>query len=162
MNSNLTAAYSHPHVGVFCFVLFLILVIIFFFLGPHPRQMEVPRLGVESDLQPPAYTTATATEDPSCICNLHHGSRQRWILNPSSGARDPTESSWILVRFPTTEPQWELPNMWLVCSLAPRPARYKPVIISTSGHWVSYPAPPLPSPVDSRHTDWMKLILSTI
>ena len=27
--------------------------------------MEVGRLGVESELQPPAYTTATATPDPS-------------------------------------------------------------------------------------------------
>ena len=28
------------------------------FLGPLPRHMEVPRLGVQSELQPPAYTTA--------------------------------------------------------------------------------------------------------
>ena len=27
--------------------------------------MEVPRLGVESELQPPAYTTAIAAQDPS-------------------------------------------------------------------------------------------------
>ena len=33
----------------------------FFFLGPHPLHMEAPRLGVESELQLPAYTTATAT-----------------------------------------------------------------------------------------------------
>ena len=26
--------------------------------------------------------------DPSCICNLHHSSRQHWILNPLSDARD--------------------------------------------------------------------------
>ena len=32
----------------------------FVFLGPHPRHMEVPRLGVESELQLPAYATATA------------------------------------------------------------------------------------------------------
>ena len=29
--------------------------------------MEAPRLGVKSDLQLPAYTTATATWDPSSI-----------------------------------------------------------------------------------------------
>ena len=29
-------------------------VIFFFFLGPHPRYMEVPRLGVESGVQLPA------------------------------------------------------------------------------------------------------------
>ena len=30
--------------------------------------MEVPRLGVESELQLPACTTATATPDPSPVC----------------------------------------------------------------------------------------------
>ena len=30
--------------------------------------MEVPRLGVESELWLPAYTRATATPDPSLIC----------------------------------------------------------------------------------------------
>ena len=38
--------------------------------------MEIPRLGVESELQLPAYTTATATGDPSRVCDLHHSSRQ--------------------------------------------------------------------------------------
>ena len=37
----------------------------FCFLGPHLWHMEVPRLGVESELQLPAYATATATGDPS-------------------------------------------------------------------------------------------------
>ena len=31
--------------------------------------MEVPRLGVELELQLPAYTTATATWDPSRTCD---------------------------------------------------------------------------------------------
>ena len=42
-----------------------------FFLGPHPRHMEVPRLGVQSELQLPAYTTATATQDPSQVFDLY-------------------------------------------------------------------------------------------
>ena len=58
------------------------------FLGPLPRHMEVPRLVVESELQPPAYARATATQDPSNVCNLHHSSQQRWILNPLNEARD--------------------------------------------------------------------------
>ena len=33
-------------------------------LGPHLLHMEVPRLRVASELQLPAYTTATATPDP--------------------------------------------------------------------------------------------------
>ena len=44
----------------------------FFFLGPHLWHMKVPRLGLESQLQLPAYTTATATQDLSRVCNLHH------------------------------------------------------------------------------------------
>ena len=36
----------------------------FVFLGLHLRPVEVPRLGVQLDLQLPAYTTATATPDP--------------------------------------------------------------------------------------------------
>ena len=47
----------------------------FVFLGPHPWHMEVPRLGVETELQLPAYATATATLDLSLICDLHHSSR---------------------------------------------------------------------------------------
>ena len=50
--------------------------------------MLVPRLGVESELQLPAYTTATG--DPSRVCDLHHSSRQPRILNPLSEARDGT------------------------------------------------------------------------
>ena len=62
----------------------------FCFLGPHSRQVEVPRLGVQSELQLPA--TATATPDPSCICDLHHSSWQPWILNPLSKVRDWTRN----------------------------------------------------------------------
>ena len=42
----------------------------FYFLGPHLWHMDVPRLGVESELHLQAYTTATATSDPSHVFNL--------------------------------------------------------------------------------------------
>ena len=62
------------------------------FLGPHPRHMEVPGLRVELELQLLLYTTATApattTWDPSHVCDLHHSSRQRWIPDPLSEAKD--------------------------------------------------------------------------
>ena len=51
--------------------------------------MEVPRLGVQSELQSLAYT-ATATRDPSCVFDLHHSSWQCRILNPLNEARDQT------------------------------------------------------------------------
>ena len=63
--------------------------------------MEVPRLGVESELQLPTYTTATATAtatlDPSHLCDLLHSSQQR--LNPLSEARIESASSQILAGF---------------------------------------------------------------
>ena len=52
--------------------------------------MEVPRLGVESELQLLVYATATATQDLSRVCDLHHSSRQLGILNPLGEARDQT------------------------------------------------------------------------
>ena len=79
------------------------------FLGPYSRQMEVPRLGVESVLQLPAYATATATPDPSHTCDLHHSSWQRWILNLLSEARDRTYILMDPNGVFTTEPPWELP-----------------------------------------------------
>ena len=60
------------------------------FLGPHLQHMEVPRLGVQSELQLPAYATVTATQDLSRVCDLHHSSQQHRVLNPLSKARDPT------------------------------------------------------------------------
>ena len=45
-------------------------------LSLHPQHMDVLRLGVESELQLPAYTTATATQDASQVCSLHRSSRQ--------------------------------------------------------------------------------------
>ena len=70
--------------------------------------MEVPRAGVELELQLLAYTTAIATLDPSCICNLHYSSRQLRILNPLSEPKDWTPVLIELVGFLTTEPQWNL------------------------------------------------------
>ena len=77
---------------LFIFLGFGWLFVCFCFLGPHLRHMEVPRLGVKSELQLLAYTIATATEDPSHICNLHHSSWQCQILNPVSEARDRTHN----------------------------------------------------------------------
>ena len=50
--------------------------------------MEAPRLGVQPELQLPAYTTAT--QDPSHVCKLCHSLWQHQILNRLSEARDQT------------------------------------------------------------------------
>ena len=70
--------------------------------------MEIPRLGIESELQLPAYVTATAMQDLSHVCDLHHGSQQRRILNPLSEARNRTRNPWYLVEFVSTAPRQEL------------------------------------------------------
>ena len=51
-------------------------------------HMEVPKLEVKLELQLLAYATAIATQDPNCVCDLHHSSWQCWILNPLIEARD--------------------------------------------------------------------------
>ena len=83
----------------------------FFFLGTHLWHMEVPTLGVESEL--PAYTTA-------------HGNAGSLTYRARPGIEP--ASSWFLVRFISTEPQWELQHLWCVHGQSPR----DPVI----GFWV--------------------------
>ena len=61
-----------------------------------------PRLGIELD-----YATATATQDLSCVCDLHHSSRQCRILNPLGKVRDRTfvllDTSRVRYCWATTE-----------------------------------------------------------
>ena len=67
-----------------------ILFFIICFLWSHLWHIEVPRLGVESELQLPAYTTATAMPDPSLDCDLPCSSQQHQIPDLLSKARDQT------------------------------------------------------------------------
>ena len=75
--------YIHIHINTHTHTFFFF----FYFSGQHLWHMEVPRLGSNQ-----SYTTATATatQNPSHICNLHCSSRQCQILNPLSEARDRT------------------------------------------------------------------------
>ena len=72
-------------------------LLLFVFLGLYLWHMEVPRLGVESELQLQAYTTVTVTLDPSSIYDLQCSSSQCLILNPLSEAGIEPTSSWLLV-----------------------------------------------------------------
>ena len=54
--------------------------------------MAVPGLGVEWEVQLPAYTTATEAQDLGYICNLCYSLQQLWIFNPLSEARD-----WVCI-----------------------------------------------------------------
>ena len=77
-------------VSVFCFV----------FLGPHPWHMDIPRLGVESELQLLAYATARAMADLSHICNPHHCLQPCWIFLSTEQGQGlnlhPVYTGWIL------------------------------------------------------------------
>ena len=59
--------------------------VFFFLIRSHPQHMEVPRLGVESELHLPVYTTATATQNRSPTRDLRHS-----LQHPLSEARDRT------------------------------------------------------------------------
>ena len=89
-------------------VLILFLFFCFVSLGLHPQHMEVPRLGVEMELE--LLACSTAMPDPSFICSLHHSSWQRQILNPLSKARDKTHVLMDTNRVHIAEPQGELSN----------------------------------------------------
>ena len=65
-----------------------LLGIFFFFKGFACGIWRFPKLGVDSELQLLAYTTATAMPDLSRVCNLYCSSQQCRILNPLSEARD--------------------------------------------------------------------------
>ena len=69
--------------------------------------MEVPGLGVDMELQLPAYATATVTPDLSHICDLDHSLQQCQILIPLSESRDQTHIL-TMSGSEATESQWEL------------------------------------------------------
>ena len=96
--SNLKC-HSHPPLTSWSHVLGCKVILFYFLnfylfiyciLGPYPGHMEVPGLGVQLELQPPAYTTATTTQDPSRVFDLQHSSQQHKSLNPLSETRDRT------------------------------------------------------------------------
>ena len=66
---------------------------LFFFMATHLWHMEVPRPGVEPELQLLACTMATATLDLICVCKLHRSLQQHQIL--SNTGIEPA-SSWTL------------------------------------------------------------------
>ena len=103
-----------------------------FFLGPYPWHMEAPRLGVESDLQLPACSTATATQvlsqDPGRLCNLYCRSRQHQILYPLSEARDWTHIIMDIIQLCFHWATVGTPFLWL----------FKVIFTFLAGHFTYY------------------------
>ena len=74
------------------------LILFFFFFLPllwSLQHMEVPGLRVELEPQLPAYTTATAMPDLSCMCNLHHSLQQCWT-RPGIEITSSRTLCWVL------------------------------------------------------------------
>ena len=93
--------------------------------------MEVPGPRVKSELQPPAYATATATPDWSHICNLRHSLGQRRILNPLGKVRDRTRILTETTSGPA-EPQQEL---WAVLFWVPIKSTPALWLWAHTSHW---------------------------
>ena len=68
--------------------------------------MEVPRLGMASEPQLSALTTATAREDPSHVCDLQLMATPDG--QPTEQGQGWNQSCWILVDLVSTVPRWEL------------------------------------------------------
>ena len=62
----------------------------FFIFRATPAAYGGSWARVRLELQLLTYATATATQDPNCICDLRHSLQQCWILNPLSKARNQT------------------------------------------------------------------------
>ena len=69
--------------------------------------------------------------DPSSICDLYHSSWQRHIPDPLREARIEPTSSWILVWFLSTAPQWELYALNLLVSTPAAQSLSSPHLILT-------------------------------
>ena len=67
-NNNITGKNCSDFFGTWLFVVCLSV----FSLRPDLWHMEVPRLGMELELQLQAYAIVTETWDPSHICDLWH------------------------------------------------------------------------------------------
>jgi len=68
---------------------------------------------VESELQPPAYATATAMQDPRRICNLHHSNAGSSTHGASPGIKPATSrflvgfvNHWATMRTPKHSPSY--------------------------------------------------------
>ena len=79
--------------------LFIYLFVVFCLFRATPRAYGGSQTMGQVGAVATGYARATATQDLSCICDLHHRSWQCWILNPLSKARGRTLNfmvpSWI-------------------------------------------------------------------
>ena len=88
-----------PQIKYFSFSFYYYYFLSFWHLLGHSRgTWRFPGQGSNRSCSCQAYATATPTQDPIHVCNLHHSSQQRWILNPLSEARDWTPNLMVISR----------------------------------------------------------------
>ena len=73
----------------------------FFFLKAAPAAYGSPQArGQITAAGASLHRSHSAPQDPSRVCDLHHSSRQCWILNSLSETRDrtcvPVDTGWVL------------------------------------------------------------------
>ena len=110
--SKWSEVYSMKVFSFFSFFFFFFHSFFFFsfFRAATALYIEIPRLGVTSEVQLPAYTTSTSTPDLSCTWDLRCSSWQCRILNPLSEARDRThilmDTSRVCYHWATVGTTW--------------------------------------------------------
>ena len=78
---------------------FPFLITFFFFFGLFAFYRAAPVAYGDSQARDLIGTVAAGLHHShSNVCNLHHSSRQCWILNPLSGARDRTRVLMVVSR----------------------------------------------------------------
>ena len=89
---------------------FFFYFLFFCFLGPHPRHMEVPRLGVQSELQWPAQPKPQPEQLGIRAASVTYTTVHSNALSPTLWARPGIEPtfSWLPVGFASAVPRQEL------------------------------------------------------
>ena len=124
------------------------------FLNLHPWHMEVPRLGLNLSCSCSACATTTAALHLSRVCNLHHSSWQRLMLNPLVEARNRTciltNTSrvcyhWAMVGTPTPILYFDLFSLHVIKIFAQPQAFYENLIFNDCNFFFFFYQMPLPS-----------------
>ena len=100
-------------------LLLLLLTYLFCFLGLHPCPLEDPRLGLSQSYgcRPTTQTQQCGIWATSATYTTAH-SNTRSLTHWARPETEPV-SSWILVRFVSTAPQWELQKLIPQCRAPP-------------------------------------------
>ena len=160
-----------PDQGFF-FLLLLLFYFIFFGLFAFSRAASAACGGSQARGLIRAVATGLhqshSNADLSRICNLHHSSRQRWMLNPLSEPGIQPATLWFLVGFVSTVPWCELQkivnsfkvfNLLRVISKAIFPKLYNASLLPYTQYFFSYLPTTILPPSTSNNLFFVGLLL---